>query len=74
MSLIESDIIRSLPDRLKQFVVEQDYDRYTSREQACWRYYMKVQWQHLGSVAHEIYQEGIQKRVYLLSIYPVSMR
>ncbi|MCG7317328.1 aromatic amino acid hydroxylase [Brevibacillus laterosporus] len=61
MSQIESDFsLVNIPIHLKQFVVDQDYDKYTPIDQAVWRYVMRQNYNFLGKRAHTAYLEGLQ--------------
>lgn len=50
-----------LPRHLKKYVVEQSYERYTSEDQAVWRYIMRQLKHFLSSHAHPCYSEGLKK-------------
>lgn len=50
-----------LPEHLKKYVVEQNYERYTSVDQACWRYILRQLKSFLAKNAHESYLEGLEK-------------
>lgn len=59
---IESNhIVDRLPDKLKQYIKPQDYERYTAKDQSVWRYVMRKNVRHLQHVAHESYLEGLDK-------------
>lgn len=58
---MENAVINNLPKHLKSFMIEQNYSRYTSRDQAVWRYVMRQNINYLGNVAHESYLMGLQK-------------
>lgn len=61
MSHIESDFsLVNIPVHLKQFVVDQDYDKYTPIDQAVWRYVMRQNYHFLGKRAHTAYLDGLQ--------------
>ncbi|MGD8191240.1 aromatic amino acid hydroxylase [Brevibacillus ginsengisoli] len=61
MSRVESSFTPvRVPAHLKQFVVEQDYARYTPIDQAVWRYVMRQNSSFLGKRAHETYLEGLR--------------
>lgn len=52
----------NIPDHLRQFVAEQDYQqRYTPRDQAVWRYVMHQLVDQLRDSAHPVYFEGLRK-------------
>jgi len=49
-----------LPPHLLRYVVGQDYDAYTPRDQAVWRHIMKRLRNQLESRAHPIYLKGLE--------------
>jgi len=51
----------TLPDHLKQFVVDQGYERYTPVDHAVWRYIMRQNLDFLRDHAHDAYVEGLRK-------------
>jgi phenylalanine-4-hydroxylase len=53
--------MQALPKHLQKYVVEQNYERYTPVNQACWRYILKQLRAFLSKHAHESYVEGLQK-------------
>ncbi len=63
MSLnIESNpLIDKLPPHLKQFIKPQNYEQYTSINQAVWRYVMRKNITSLTKVAHNSYLKGLEK-------------
>lgn len=61
MHLPDNENIRRLPNHLKQFVVDQNYERYTSVDHAVWRYVMRQNYNFLREYAHLIYFEGLEK-------------
>lgn len=50
-----------LPQHLRRYVVEQNYDRYTSEDQAVWRFVMRQLREFLSMHAHECYSDGLKK-------------
>ena len=52
--------IQKLPAHLRRYVVTQDYDAYTSRDQAVWRHILHRLKAHLGDKAHSVYLEGLE--------------
>lgn len=54
-------IINRLPKHLRQFIKPQNYEDYTSIDQAVWRYVMRKNVDFLSKVAHKSYLEGLQK-------------
>lgn len=54
-------MIERLPNHLKQFIKPQQYDDYSSIDQAVWRYVMRKNLVYLSQNAHESYIEGLEK-------------
>ena len=52
--------IAKLPPHLRRYVVSQDYDAYTPRDQAVWRHIMRRLTAHLKDKAHESYLHGLE--------------
>ena len=62
MSAIESNgILNRLPNHLKQFIKPQNYNDYSSIDQAVWRYVMRKNVDFLSHVAHSSYLEGLKQ-------------
>ena len=57
----QEEIIASLPLHLRPFVKIQDYDRYTPRDHAVWRFIMRHLTRQLASSAHPVYLEGLAR-------------
>lgn len=53
--------LNQLPHYLKSYVVEQNYEKYTPRDQAVWRFIMKNSQEFFSQFAHPIYLHGLQK-------------
>lgn len=53
--------VAKIPDHLRQFVVNQDYDNYNSVDHAVWRYVMRKNLAYLSQVADESYLKGLEK-------------
>ena len=53
--------LQKLPDHLLQYIVDQDYSKYTSVDQAVWRYVMKKNLDYLPNVIHGDYLDGLNK-------------
>jgi len=49
-----------VPNHLKQYVVNQDYSKYTYIDHAVWRYIMKINIDFFTSNGHESYIEGLE--------------
>ena len=52
---------QDLPSHLSRYVVNQNYDRYTSIDQSVWRFIMRQLKHFLSKNAHECYVEGLRK-------------
>ncbi|WP_343523640.1 aromatic amino acid hydroxylase [Pedobacter sp.] len=53
--------VAKLPNHLKQFIVAQDYEKYTPIDQAVWRYVMRQNYSYLKNVAYYPYIKGLQR-------------
>ncbi|RZK67006.1 MAG: phenylalanine 4-monooxygenase, partial [Pedobacter sp.] len=53
--------VAKLPKHLKQFIVDQNYDKYTPIDQAVWRYVMRQNYSYLKNVAYYPYIKGLQR-------------
>jgi phenylalanine-4-hydroxylase len=53
--------VANLPRHLRQFIVEQNYDKYTPVDQAVWRYVMRQNYSYLKDVAYYPYIKGLQR-------------
>jgi len=53
--------VAKLPNHLKQFIVAQNYDKYTPIDQAVWRYVMRQNYSYLKNVAYYPYIKGLQR-------------
>lgn len=60
MNTYGNPIIARLPSHLKQYIVEQHYERYTPVDQAVWRYVMRQNYSYLKDVAHYPYIPGLR--------------
>ncbi len=54
-------LLDRLPKHLKQFIKPQDYEDYSSINQAVWRYVMRKNVDYLSKVAHASYLDGLNK-------------
>lgn len=61
MAYEENEVLKRLPDHLRQFINNQDYESYTPTDQAVWRYVMRKNVDYLQKVAHESYIGGLKK-------------
>jgi len=53
--------VANLPKHLRQFIVEQHYEKYTPIDQAVWRYVMRQNYSYLKHVAYYPYIKGLQQ-------------
>jgi phenylalanine-4-hydroxylase len=53
--------MKLLPPHLQKYIVEQNYEKYTPVDQACWRYILRQLKSFLSTHAHECYLEGLEK-------------
>ncbi|WP_420574896.1 aromatic amino acid hydroxylase [Kordia sp.] len=54
-------LLDKLPPHLQQYIKPQNYDDYTSINQAVWRYVMRKSVSYLSTVAHDSYLDGLEK-------------
>jgi len=52
--------VKKLPEHLKQFIVEQHYERYTPVDQAVWRFVMRQNYHFLKDIAYYPYIPGLE--------------
>ncbi|NQU68270.1 MAG: aromatic amino acid hydroxylase [Candidatus Marinimicrobia bacterium] len=50
---------KSIPPHLQKYIVEQDYDRYSAIDHACWRFIMRISRQFFQQTAHPAYLNGL---------------
>ncbi len=53
--------MQQLPEHLKKYIVEQDYQNYTAQDHAVWRYVLRQLKNYLGRHAHKSYLSGLEK-------------
>ena len=53
--------MKNIPQYLKKYIVNQDYDQYSSIDHACWRFIMRINKAYFSKNAHSKYLEGIKK-------------
>jgi len=53
--------VANLPRHLRQFIVDQNYEKYTPVDQAVWRYVMRQNYSYLKDVAYYPYIKGLQR-------------
>lgn len=53
--------VAKLPRHLRQFIVDQNYEKYTPIDQAVWRYVMRQNYSYLKDVAYYPYIKGLQR-------------
>jgi len=56
---VENENVRNLPDHLKQFVVDQNWEAYTPIDHAVWRYIMRRAVAFHKKYAHKFYFQGL---------------
>ncbi|MFD2742015.1 MULTISPECIES: aromatic amino acid hydroxylase [Sphingobacterium] len=61
MNTYNNPVLKNLPAHLRQFVVPQNYQRYTAIDQAVWRYVMRQNYAYLKDVAYYPYIPGLRK-------------
>ncbi|KQC02329.1 aromatic amino acid hydroxylase [Pedobacter sp. Hv1] len=61
MSDFNNQQVAKLPKHLRQFIVEQHYEKYTPIDQAVWRYVMRQNYSYLKHVAYYPYIKGLQR-------------
>ena len=57
----QAEIVDTLPAHLRPFVKTQDYNHYTARDHAVWRFVMQHLTQQLCATAHPVYMEGLAR-------------
>ena len=53
--------VKNLPHHLKQYIVDQNYERYTAVDHAVWRYVMRQNYSYLKDVAYYPYIKGLNR-------------
>lgn len=56
-----TDAFSRIPDYLKVYVVEQNYEKYTPQDQAAWRFIMRLSRDYFSKHAHPIYLKGLEE-------------
>lgn len=56
-----NEVLDKLPPHLLNFVIDQPYNSYTSRDHAIWRYVMRQNVRYLSKVAHHSYVDGLRQ-------------
>ncbi|MEZ4743464.1 MAG: aromatic amino acid hydroxylase [Bdellovibrionota bacterium] len=64
------DSQKNLPENLKVYIAQQDYSKYTSRDQASWRYIMRQNRSFFSKYGHPVYLEGLKKTGISISSIP----
>ncbi|MGB0367294.1 MAG: aromatic amino acid hydroxylase [Flavobacteriaceae bacterium] len=57
--MVENDILKQLPQHLRQYIKPQNYQNYTSIDQAVWRYTFRKNKAFLTKHAHKSYAKGL---------------
>ncbi len=60
-TIISNPVLDKLPKHLHQYIKPQNYNVYTPRNQATWRYVMRKNVDYLSKVAHGSYLEGLRQ-------------
>ena len=60
----------NIPDHLKQYIVEQNYDRYNIIDHNVWSFIMDISIPFFKKHAHHSYFEGLQKTGITLNKIP----
>ena len=60
-----------IPPHLRQFIVDQGYDRYTAIDHAVWRYIMRISIDFFKDHAHGSYLEGLEKTGISINTIPI---
>ena len=53
--------VRQLPEHLKKYIVDQEYEHYTFADHALWRYVMRQNYSYLREAAYYPYIPGLKK-------------
>jgi phenylalanine-4-hydroxylase len=61
MNTFNNPQVKALPEHLKRYIVDQNYDKYTWIDQAVWRYVMRQNYSYLKSVAYYPYIKGLEQ-------------
>lgn len=60
MNTYNNPVLERLPLHLRQYIVDQHYERYTPVDQAVWRYVMRQNYSYLKDVAYYPYIPGLR--------------
>ena len=55
------DKYSDIPNHLKSYIVDQNYDSYTSIDHSCWKFIMEISKDFFKVHAHKSYLKGLQK-------------
>ncbi len=56
-----NDRYKNIPDHLKNYIVSQEYESYTSMDHACWRFLMRMSKDFFTKFAHSAYLNGLEE-------------
>ena len=56
---ITNENVKRLPNHLRKFIVDQNYEKYTAVDNAVWRYIMRLNYDFLKKTAHKSYLDGL---------------
>lgn len=65
-----NSVVNKLPEHLKEFIIDQNYDQYSWRNHAIWRYVMRRNLDYLSKVAHQSYLEGLKRTGISIDMIP----
>ena len=60
----------SIPNHLESYIVNQDYNSYTSINHSCWKFIMTISKSFFKDHAHESYLEGLEKTGITINTIP----
>ena len=67
-----NQIINNLPNHLKSFIVDQEYERYSPQDHSVWRAVMKQNTTYLKKVAYSSYLKGLKKSGITINRIPTA--
>ena len=56
-----NDRYKNIPNHLKNYIVSQEYESYTSMDHACWRFLMRMSKDFFTEFAHSAYLNGLEE-------------
>ncbi|MCI0530766.1 MAG: aromatic amino acid hydroxylase [candidate division Zixibacteria bacterium] len=61
LAKVSNQALLNLPNHLKQFIVDQQYAKYTPIDHSVWRYVMRQNYNFLKDHAHKAYVQGLER-------------